>query len=186
MKGTPVRSWEAHLVYRARAGERVAFELIADAYRPVLYNLALRMLRNPEDAHDAVQESFVKAFRALEEFDADRPLRPWLTRICNNVCVDSVRMRRKGAESLEPHEFMLADPNEGGEEASTRGWRSTQLMQAIARLPKRYQEIVVMRHFRHMDVSEIAAALGKPEGTIKSWLFRARAMLRADLAPALG
>jgi len=61
-----------------------------------------------------------------------------------------------------------------------------QILEAIGRLPERYQRIIMMRHFRHMDVNEIAIELDKPEGTIKSWLFRARALLKKDLAPAMG
>lgn len=181
-----VRSWEAHLVERVRMGESVAGELLVATYRPVLLQQAMRVLRNPEDAHDAVQETFVKAFRSLGDFDTNRPLKPWLSRICSNVCVDTLRHRRSGTESLEPHEFMLADDSEDAHEASDRTWRHGVLLEAIAKLPCKYRRIVEMRHFHHMDVSEIAIELGKPEGTVKSWLFRARTLLRRELAPVLG
>lgn len=61
-----------------------------------------------------------------------------------------------------------------------------QIMDAIGRLPENYRRIILMRHFRHMDVTEIAEALDKPEGTVKSWLFRARVLLKKDLTLALG
>ena len=71
------------------------------------------------------------------------------------------------------------------DQAATANEDRNLLMKAIARLPRHYREIVMMRHFREMEVNEIAAELHKPEGTIKSWLFRARAMLRKDLTPAM-
>lgn len=178
--------WETHLVERAKLGEAVAFELIADEYRPALMSLAVRMLRNVDDAHDVVQETFIKAFRAIKDFDGSRPLKPWLSRICSNCCVDSVRNRKREGESLDAHEYMLADPTQNLEEKAIRAMHQRLVIDAVAKLPEKYRRIVFMRHFRHMDVNEIADALKKPEGTIKSWLFRARAMLKKDLQVALG
>jgi RNA polymerase sigma-70 factor (ECF subfamily) len=176
-----VLSWESHLIHRAAGGDEIAFELLSDTYRPVLMSLALRMLRNPDDANDAVQDTLVKAFRAIHDFDSDRPLKPWLCRICTNCCVDAVRSRKRDGESLDQHEYMLADEGEGVDATATGSIREGQVMAAIERLPEKYRRIIVMRHFRHMDVNEIANELDKPEGTIKSWLFRARAMLKKDL-----
>jgi RNA polymerase sigma-70 factor (ECF subfamily) len=179
-------SWESHLVRRAVQGEAVAFELLIDTYRPMLLNLAGRMLRNTDDANDAVQETFVKAFRAIREFDPERPLKPWLCRICTNCCVDTVRNRRREGDPLEDHEHTLQDPRECIHERAGGAIRQGQLMEAIERLPEKYRKIIFMRHFKHMEVNEIATELNKPEGTIKSLLFRARAMLKKDLRLALG
>lgn len=179
-------TWESHLVRRAQAGEIVAFELLADTYRPVLFSLALRMLRNVDDAKDAVQETLVKAFRAIHDFDPERPIKPWLCRICSNCCVDAVRSRRRDADPLDQHEYMLQDESESLEDRAHGSLRQTAVLDAIGRLPEKYRDIILMRHFRHMDVNEIAAALNKPEGTIKSWLFRARALLKKDLGAAVG
>jgi RNA polymerase sigma-70 factor (ECF subfamily) len=179
-------SWESHLIERACAGEAVAFELLADMHRPTLFNLAMRMLRNADDANDAVQETLVKAFRAIRDFHTDRPLRPWLCRICSNCCVDAVRNRKRDAGSLDQHEYALCDESQDLEEQASGNFRSTVVREAVEKLPRKYREIIMMRHYRHMDVIEIAEALKKPEGTIKSWLFRARALLKKDLQVALG
>jgi RNA polymerase sigma-70 factor (ECF subfamily) len=179
-------SWESHLILRAAEGDKVAFELLSDMYRPILMSQAMRMLRNADDAHDAVQDTLVKAFRAIKDFDSDRPLKPWLSRICQNCCVDAVRMRRRDGDSLDQHEYMLTDTGGEVDETAAGAIQQGQVVDAIQRLPDRYREIIVMRHFRHMDVMEIAEALHKPEGTIKSWLFRARALLKKDLTPAMG
>lgn len=161
-------------------------ELLVENYRPAVRAHALRMLRDAEDANDATQETFVKAFKALASFDSSRPFLPWLMRICSNCCVDQIRDRRRTAEPIEKHEYSLCDETvdvEGGVEDRQD---SETVQSAITRLPDRYREIIVMRHYRHMDVNEIASALNKPEGTVKSWLFRARALLRKDLQVAMG
>lgn len=181
-----ILGWESHLILRAAEGDEVAFELLSDLYRPVLMSLALRMLRNSDDAHDAVQDTLVKALRAIKDFDPERPLKPWLCRICQNCCVDAVRLRKRGGDSLDQHEYMLTDNSADVDETATGSIREGQVMDAISRLPEKYRSIIVMRHFRHMDVNEIAVALDRPEGTIKSWLFRARALLKKDLQLAMG
>lgn len=185
-KSLRVVGWETHLVERAKQGEAIAFELIADEFRPALMSLAVRMLRNVDDAKDVVQETLIKAFRAIKDFDASRPLKPWLCRICSNCCVDAVRNRKREGESLDAHEYMLADPTQNLEDRAIRAMHQRLVIDAVSRLPEKYRKIVFMRHFRHMDVNEIADALRKPEGTIKSWLFRARALLKRDLQVALG
>jgi RNA polymerase sigma-70 factor (ECF subfamily) len=185
-KTAKVVSWESHLVKRAAIGETVAFELLADLYRPTLYSLALRMLRNTDDAKDAVQEALVKAFRAIGDFDPTRPIRPWLCRICTNCCVDAVRNRKRDGDPLDQHEYMLQDGEASLDERANGSIRQTAVIEAIHRLPEKYRRIIFMRHFQHKDVNEIAVELNKPEGTIKSWLFRARALLRKDLRVALG
>src|SRR5579885_3459425 len=98
MKTAKFVSWESHLIARAAEGEAVAFELLADLHRSALYSLAFKMLRNADDANDAVQETILKAFRAIKEFDPERPLRPWLCRICSNCCVDIVRSRKRDTD----------------------------------------------------------------------------------------
>lgn len=186
MNSARVLSWESHLVRRAAQGETIAFELLIDLYRPTLVSLAMRMLRNTDDAYDAVQETLVKAFRAIKDFDPERPIRPWLCRICANCCVDTVRHRKREGGSLDQHEYMLQDEDAAPHTTVSDGLDREQVIEAVDRLPEKYRKIIFMRHFRHMDVNEIAAALNKPEGTIKSWLFRARAMLKKDLQVALG
>lgn len=176
-----ILGWEAHLIQRASRGDRVAFDLLSDQQRPALYNLAYRMLRNAEDASDAVQETMIRALRALGDFDPERPIKPWLSRICANCCVDIIRGRRHVGESLDLHEYALTAQGPSLDEQTSYAFRQRALIQAVERLPSPYRSIILMRHFRHMEVNEIADALKKPEGTVKSWLFRARAMLRQDI-----
>lgn len=168
MKDPRMVSWESHLLQQAVAGDKVAFELLADAHRAMLTHLATRMLRNSDDAADAVQDTLVKALRAIGDFDASRPLKPWLCRICANCCVDAVRERRRSGEPLENHEYLLIANDDQPDESAVESIENGQILAAIDRLPARYREIVQMRHFRHMDVVEIAVALDKPEARSKA------------------
>lgn len=176
---------EAGLIKRASRGDKRAFDEIVHRYQGCLYAMAYRILRNSDDAVDAVQETFIKAYRAIDGFDNQRPIKPWLCRICGNCCIDNVRARKERTESLDQHEYMLVDPTHSPDQMAAEGDRDEAIAQAIDRLPPRYREIVVMRHYRQMEVSEISHALGTPEGTIKSWLFRARRQLRQELSMVL-
>ena len=144
----------------------------------------MRMLRDQEDADDAVQDTFVKAFRGIQTFEQGRPLLPWLMRICSNCCVDIIRGRKHSDENIENHEHALFDAGSDVVEGVDAKFRGQRVREAVSRLPERYRKIIEMRHFGHMDVIEIARALNTPEGTIKSWLFRARAILKKDLQVA--
>lgn len=184
MNTTKVPTWEAHLVARATTGDSVAFDLLIDLHRPMLTSLAMRMLRNTDDAYDAVQDTLVKAYRAIRDFDSGRPVKPWLCRICTNCCVDTVRYRRRAGEPLENHEHLIADTSVDIDAFAHEKMEQEMVAAAIDRLPEKYRKILVMRHFEHLEVNEIADRLEKPEGTVKSWLFRARALLRKELQPA--
>lgn len=176
-----IPTWEEHLIRRAQNGETVAMEILIDTHRSAVRSHALRMLRSVEDAEDALQETFVKAFRALKGFDAARPLLPWLMRICTNCSVDIIRGRQTQNQSLDDYEYAMSDGEQGIDSALVHRIQYEKLERAIQKLPDRYREIIIMRHFRHMDVNEIATALDAPEGTVKSWLFRARELMRREL-----
>ncbi len=185
MNKSRIPSWEGHLIQQAALGESIAFELLSDRYREVLRHQALRMLRCSEDAHDAVQETFLRAFKAIKEVDPERPIKPWLMRICSNCCIDALRGRRHQTESLAAHEHRLFAKEGDAEQIAEESCLRDQVSAALLRLPEHYRRILLMRHYQHKDVLEIAGELDKPEGTIKSWLHRARAMLRKDLDPAI-
>lgn len=174
--------WERHLVCESRKGNAVAFELLADLHRATVYRHAVRLLRNSDDAEDVTQDTFVKAYRALAGFDERRAILPWLLRICTNCCVDVVRERKRSCESLDAHEYVLADTRVDVEVDVVNRADARDMRAAIDALPQRYRDVLVMRHEQQMAVTEIAERTGAPEGTVKSWLFRARALLAKQLS----
>lgn len=176
---------EKELVVWAQAGSRSAMQDLLEAHRPTMTRLARRMLRDGEDVSDAVQEAMLKAARAIQSFDSTRPFAPWLMRITSNCCVDLIRSASQRPDSLDAYDIPVADLGADVQCSTETAMLAEALEEAIRQLPERYRSIVEMRHYRHMEVLEIAEELGKPEGTIKSWLFRARALLKVSLQPAM-
>ena len=181
MKTLTIHS-ERVLVTKAAGGCRDAFDSLVDLHYEAVYAHAYRILRNSEDASDATQTTFVKALRSIAEFDVERPMRPWLYRICGNVCIDLARARHRGNEPIDKHAYML-ESSDDLEGAAEQNDLREKILRAIMNLPEKYRRILILRHYEQMAVEEIAEALDAPEGTIKSWLFRARAMLKKELAP---
>ena len=181
MKTLTIHS-ERVLVTKAGGGCRDAFDTLVDLHYEAVYAHAYRILRNSEDASDATQTTFVKALRSIAEFDVERPMRPWLYRICGNVCIDLARARHRSNEPIDKHAYMLESEDDLEGSAEQKDLRE-KILKAIMNLPEKYRRILILRHYEQMAVEEIAEALDAPEGTIKSWLFRARAMLKKELAP---
>lgn len=173
------------LVARAQRGDAAAMSAIVEAVRPVVYSHAIRMLRNQDDAQDVCQETFLKAFAGLRSFDSERPLLPWILKICRNCCIDAVRARKRGPEADDAMENRADERSATVHDTVADSLRDQELSSAIDRLPGRYREIMTMRHVHSMEINEIADRLDRPEGTVKSWLFRARALLKKDLSPAM-
>lgn len=175
---------ERYLIAEAAGGNRLAFDILVRTHYRGVYGLALRVLGNQDDAADATQTTFLKALRSIGEFDTSRPMKPWLYRICANVCTDIVRSKHRSHDALDQHAHLLEsadDTEDHAEQSELQG----KVLRAISRLPERYRKIIMMRHYEQLDVEEIAQKVGAPEGTIKSWLFRARAQLRRELASVL-
>ncbi|MFN8140085.1 MAG: sigma-70 family RNA polymerase sigma factor [Fimbriimonadales bacterium] len=175
---------ERDLIRKAAGGCRHAFDELVERHYRVIYSHAYRMMRNADDAADATQVTFVKAHRSLKEFDQNRPLRPWLLRICTNACTDIARGRNRGLDPIDKYAYKL-ESDERPEQDAERSEIGDQVRQAVERLPEKYRRIIVLRHYEHLEVEEIADRLGAPEGTVKSWLFRARAILKKDLQPTM-
>ncbi|MER3413658.1 MAG: RNA polymerase subunit sigma-24 [Armatimonadota bacterium] len=174
-------SREQALLKRAKEGCRGSFDEVVRSHYKGVFAHALRLLGNQDDAADAVQVTFVKAGCSLAEFDLERDFRPWLYRICTNVCIDIARGRKRACEPLGTHAYHLESDSDPESEAS-RAQLASRVRAAVERLPGKYKRAIVLRHFAQMDVGEIARSMGTPEGTVKRWLFRARGMLKQELA----
>lgn len=180
---------EADLARAAAAGDRAAFaRLVEGAKRPV-FGLCLRLLGDAEEARDAAQESFVRAWTALSTFDPAQPFTPWVLRIARNHSIDLVRRRLPAARKVEldaqadgePPTELADAAAPGADEALERAQLGATLDAAVQRLPERYREVVHLFHVEQMSYKEIASTLEIPMGTVMTWLHRARAQLRADL-----
>lgn len=164
---------DAALVARCRAGDQVGFELLVRRHERVLFNVALRMVGNRDEAADATQSTFVKAYEHLDEFDFAHRFFSWMYRILVNECLNILRAKPRGSE-----ETGFAPVAEAGPfETLARRERHARIQAALMALSHEYREVVVLRHFAGLTYDEIAAAVGVPAKTVKSRLYSARQRL---------
>lgn len=168
---------EQGLVRRARDGDERAFEQLVAAYERAIYNLALRMSGDPEDARDLTQVVFLKAWRGLAGFDASRRFFSWLYRIAIHEAIN-LRQSRKPCEPLDER---IISGGESPEDEAGRHEISGILEQALLDLGSDHRQIIVLRHLQHLSHLEIASILEIPEKTVKSRLFTARRQLAEAL-----
>ncbi|HBL15667.1 MAG TPA: hypothetical protein DD417_02595 [Elusimicrobia bacterium] len=174
------------LVRRCLAGEDAAFELTLDLYRDRVFSLLCRLAQNPADAEDLAQETFLKAFRNLSQYDPSRPLLSWLFAIAHNTAMDFHRARNPALVSLDAEEAPLELPERTPrlELAVAASLRSREIELVLSSLPPLYREILILRHQEELDYAEIGRILELPSGTVKNRLFRAREKLRTGLEAA--
>jgi RNA polymerase sigma-70 factor (ECF subfamily) len=179
---------EQLLLRRAQGGDEAAFEEIVRANEAVVYNLALRALGNREDAEDAAQEVFLRAFRSLKHFRGESSIRVWLCSVARTVCIDALRRRRGSerltAEDADGNETELEIPDERFDPAviAERKDRREQLAAALNLLPQEQREALLLCAVADLSYAEIAGMLSVDLGTVKSRIFRARKKLCAILS----
>lgn len=181
------REEESALLARAQKGDGAAFEEIVRAHEAAVYRLALRQLGSREDAEDAAQEVFLKAYTSLKSFRGESRLSVWLYRITNNVCIDLLRRRRETVslstqdEDGEAGELELPDERFDPAALAERRDLRERIGRALLALPPDAREILLLREIGGQSYDEIAAALELDLGTVKSRIFRARKKLCALL-----
>ena len=169
---------DSALVARCLAGEVDAFEPLVLRYQRPLYNVALRMLGDREDARDVVQEAFLKAYRKLSSFDPRYRFFSWVYRIVLNQSLNT-RGRRRPADPLTVEPVAASGP----EEAVQQRERQDGVQAALLRLSIDDRQVLVLRHFAELSYAEIGEALGVTEKTVKSRLHEARQKLGRQLEP---
>jgi RNA polymerase sigma-70 factor (ECF subfamily) len=185
---------EVALARAAATGDRQAFARVVDLSKRQVFGLCLRLLQDQEEARDASQESFVRAWSALASFDARQPFAPWLLRIARNHCIDVIRRRlpqaRKVELDAEREDGERTDLADGAAPRADEQLEQAQVARtldaAVGRLPDRYREVIHLFHVEQLSYKEIASTLEVPIGTVMTWLHRARAQLRQDLSQREG
>ena len=168
---------EATLIRRAMDGDAAAWEPLILAHQEPVFRLAYLLLGDPEDAQDIAQETFVRAWHNASRFDASRSLRPWLLSIAGNLSRNRSRSAGRYLATLtrafreQPKETLL-------DEKSLQNTEANELWRAVQQLDVPDQQIVYLRFFLDLPVSETAEVLQIAEGTVKSRLNRALEKLR--------
>ena len=158
------------------------FELTMWPHMRAAYNLARWLVRNDHDAEDIVQESFLKAYRAQENFRGSEA-KTWMLSIVRNTAIDFLRRYKSSAiTTLSEPGYEPTDESPDPERALLQQNRRNQVRQAIARLEREFREPIVLREIEGMSYKEIAAVLDIPMGTVMSRLSRARNLLLVELS----
>ncbi len=182
---------EAALVYEAKHGDLDAFNRLVLAYQEMAYNLAFRLLSDEDGAEDVTQTAFISAYRHLNDYRGGS-FRAWLLRMVTNACYDELRRRKRHPSvPLEPlsddsdeeieSPAWLADGSPTPEQALDAAELDHAVQHCLNALPEDFRAVVVMVDVEGLDYQEVAEATGKPLGTIKSRLARARLKLRECL-----
>ena len=193
-RSDPAQEHEAVLIGRIRGGETELFYELIRPYERRVFVIAFTILRNEEDAEDAAQDAFLKAFKYLAQFRSESRFSTWLIQVAINEA--RLRQRKSHLEIMRPiedkenedgtytpHDF--TDWREIPSEALERKEIREKLVAALASLAQKYREVFVLRDVEHMSIEETAQALGISAGAVKTRLLRARLMLRDLLSPGL-
>jgi RNA polymerase sigma-70 factor, ECF subfamily len=174
---------EIRWIEQTLGGDRDAFGQLMHRYAGAVYNLAYRMLGSAEEAEDASQEIFLRAYTRLSSFDRARRFSTWLLSIGSNYCIDRLRRRRYIWMTLDDVAFTLPSTERGPERSALDQERRAAVQRALQRLPENYRLVTVLRYWQDLSYDEIARVTGLTESAIKTRLHRARHMLEEALGP---
>lgn len=180
--------FDQKLMQKAKRGDHSAFAELVDKYRDKIYAYLYRMVGNREDALDLAQETFLRVFSNLRNFQVGQPFRPWLYRIATNLAIDHLRRRRPTIAldaplvDGEPLRLELVEQGPGPAEQHEQAELAAYLAQKVAELPPNYRSVILLRHGHDLSYQEIADILQVPVSTVKTRLFRAREALRLKLS----
>ncbi|HZW04209.1 MAG TPA: sigma-70 family RNA polymerase sigma factor [Anaerolineaceae bacterium] len=178
-----------------KAGDRAEFARLVDAFSPAIYRVALKILSDPQDAEDVLQDTFIKAFHALPDFEGRSSLSTWLYRIAVNEALMLLRKRRGQVVSIDPP---LEEDDGNDSPLQLTDWcclpenelLSTEarqfLDQAIQKLPETLSVVFILRDIEGLSIRETAELLGLTESAVKTRLLRARMRLREELSTYYG
>lgn len=179
---------ELQIIKKVQRGDADAFGELVTKHQKFVYNLALKMLGSPEDAEDAAQEAFIKAYRSIGSFRGESKFSVWLYKLTNNVCLDMLRKRRENTVSLSAAdedggdtEIEIADERYSPDEVYEKKEMHEAIQKGLDALGEEFRSVLVLREVSGMSYDEIAKALGLDPGTVKSRIFRARKKLCAIL-----
>jgi RNA polymerase sigma-70 factor (ECF subfamily) len=171
----------SQLIERCRAGDEVAWKELVEATHREVYSLCFRILRNPDDAAEATQDCFVKAWRGLKSFRGDAQFTTWLYRVAANAAISRQRSRARRWDhetKAEPEVLQRIPATESSEEAASARIELEKVERGLAQLSEAYRSAIVLRDVYGLTIDEMAKHLGISDVAAKVRLHRARKRLR--------
>jgi len=172
-------SVDAARVRACLAGDTQAFAALVGQYEKPVYNVALRMLRNAEDARDIAQSVFMKAFQNLSTYDPQYRFYSWIYRMAINESLNTLRSRGRYAGPVDDR---VPDDDDGPPELLEGAGRREAVLRAVARLKPEHRAVIVLKYFAERDYEDMSEILGIDAKTVKSRLYSARQLLKEQLA----
>lgn len=168
-------------VQQARRGDRNAFSRLVEAYQRPIFNLTYRMLGSVEEAEDAAQEAFLRAYSRLGQYDPEMKFSTWLFSIANHYCIDRLRKRRTTQISIDDNPVLqnLEGDSPRPERHTLQQEARIEVQNMLDRLAPEYRTPLVLRYWEDLSYEEIAESMNVTVATVKSRLFRARQQLAA-------
>jgi RNA polymerase sigma-70 factor (ECF subfamily) len=180
-------STDEALLLRIRKGDLGALEQLFKRYQHSLYQTALGITHDPELSEEIVQDCFYKLYRHADTLDATLPLAPWLYRVGVNLCYSMLRRRRPWSEPFHNlAERLRVSGQQAPEQVAEQHEVQSIVRETLQELSPQHRAVLVLHYFHDYSVTEIAAILECPEGTIKSRLHHARRLLKQRLIQRLG
>ena len=172
---------EARWIRQAQTGDKQAFSCLVEAYQRPVYNLTYRMLGTPEEAEDAAQEAFLRAYSRLQQYDPNHKFSTWLFSIANHHCIDRLRKRRKTFISIDDNPVLqnLRDDEPDPEENALDVEQAVELQRLLTELEPEYRTPLILRYWEEYSYEEIAQTMDLTVSAVKSRLFRARKQMAA-------
>jgi RNA polymerase sigma-70 factor (ECF subfamily) len=176
-------------IKKVKKGDQDAFTDIVEYHKDKLFHLCYRMLGNREEAQDAAQEAFIRAYVNIHSYDTSKKFSTWLYRIATNLCIDRIRKKKPdyyldaevaGTDGLNMYSQIAADqalPEEELEQVELQEF----IQSEILKLPEKYRTVIVLKYIDELSLKEISDILDLPLGTVKTRIHRGREALRNRL-----
>ncbi len=186
---TESRVEDAKLIHRALRGDQFAYKQLMKKYHDPIFNVIYRIVHDKQQVEDLTQETFVKAFASLKNFNEEYAFSTWLYKIATNSSIDYIRKKKLNTFSIDKpiameesdYSFELPDTTYQPDKNIIQKQQSKLIEDAIEKLPEKYKRVIILRHSEERDYAEIAKMLKLPIGTVKAHIFRARELLNKYL-----
>jgi len=177
---------EQQAIARLKQGDLSGLEALVNQYQALAVHTAYLIVADRSLAEDIVQSAFLKAAKKIDQYDSQRPFRPWFLRMVVNDCIKAAQRRKRELSLDQPSDAVLAwltDPAPGPEQRLEADELRQAVWDALQQIPPEQRAVIIQRHFLEMDEAEMVRELHQPPSTVKWWLHTGRKRLKTLLSP---